>query len=71
MTIKEIIGALNEVSYAELQAAVNTPGAFAYRVSACAKRYYELLEEAKEHGYVGVGCITYAETQLDDEGYKL
>lgn len=71
MTLQEIIAATHEMSYEDIRTDHCTPGTFANRVMACTKRYYELLDESKEHGYVGVGCITYAETQLDAEGYKL
>jgi len=26
--------------------------------------YWRAMEEAKDHGYVGVGCITFAEERL-------
>tara|TARA_B110000503_G_scaffold18292_1_gene26848 strand:+ start:2047 stop:2271 length:225 start_codon:yes stop_codon:yes gene_type:complete len=74
MTLNEIVGALKEISYDELRdvrmvGAVE--GTFAYRVIAAYQRYCELLEIAKHSGFVGVGCITYAEKQLDVEGYTL
>lgn len=28
--------------------------------------YWAAYEEAKDHGYVGVGCITYAEEKLKE-----
>ena len=60
-----------ELSLEELREDCHTPGTFAYRVAVAARRYHELLDESKEYGWVGVGCITYAENQLDAEGYKL
>jgi len=71
MTLKEIAGAFNELSIDELKSDMETEGTFAYRVVAAYYRFHELLVEAKEHGYVGVGCITYAEQLLDEEGFTL
>ena len=71
MTLNEIVGALNELSLEEIRDDSDTEGTFAYRIAAAAGRYYELWEEAKELGFVGVGIITYAENQLDAEGYTL
>ena len=71
MTLNEIVGALNELSVEELRDDCHTEGTFAYRVTAAMRRYYELLEIAEYCGFVGVGCITYAENQLDAEGYTL
>jgi hypothetical protein len=71
MTLNEIWRAFAELSLEELREDYHTPGTFAYRVTAAARRYHELLEIAEYCGFVGVGCITYAERQLDAEGYKL
>ena len=71
MTLNEIVRATNELSLEEIRDDRDTEGTYAYRVAAAARRYYELWEVAKEHGFVGVGIITYAENQLDAEGYTL
>lgn len=71
MTLNEIVCAINELSLEELREDCHTPGTFAYRVSAATQRYHELLDESKEYGWVGVGCIAYAEAMLDQEGYTL
>jgi hypothetical protein len=71
MTLNEIVGAISELSLEEIQSDSQTEGTFAYRVAAAARRYYQLWDEAKELGFVGVGIITYAEEQLDAEGYTL
>lgn len=34
------------------------------RIKTLWKAYLDAQEEAKEHGWVGVGCITYAENKL-------
>jgi len=71
MTLNEIVGAFNELSIDELKSDMETEGTFAYRVAVAARRYHELLDESKEYGCVGVGCITYAEQLLDEEGFTL
>ncbi len=71
MTLNEICRAFAELSIDELRDDCCVEGTFAYRVSAATQRYYQLLEIAEYCGFVGVGCITYAERQLDAEGYTL
>jgi len=71
MTLSEIVGAIGGLTIEEIRADRQTEGTQTYRLAQASYRYYELLDESKEHGYVGVGCITYAERQLDAEGYTL
>jgi hypothetical protein len=71
MTLNEIVEAISELTLEEILADSQTEGTQAYRVAAASRRYYQLWDEAKEHGFVGVGIITYAENQLDAEGYTL
>ena len=71
MTLNEIVGAISELTLEEILADSQIEGTLAYRVAAASRRYHALWDEAKEHGFVGVGIITYAENQLDAEGYTL
>jgi hypothetical protein len=71
MTLNEIVGAISELTLEEILADSQIEGTQAYRVAAASRRYHALWDEAKEHGFVGVGIITYAENQLDAEGYTL
>jgi hypothetical protein len=71
MTLNEIVEAISELTLEEILADSQIEGTQAYRVAAASRRYHALWDEAKEHGFVGVGIITYAENQLDAEGYTL
>lgn len=55
MTFEEICRELSE-----------TAGPRTAELVALAQLYWAAQEEAKEYGYVGVGCITYAQEKLKE-----
>ncbi len=55
-TFSELCEAANDIDFKDETAA--------YRFKMLVDTYNEALVEAKDHGWIGVGCITYAEQEL-------
>tara|TARA_R110000822_G_scaffold164440_1_gene304818 strand:+ start:1816 stop:2049 length:234 start_codon:yes stop_codon:yes gene_type:complete len=68
MTLKELALAISAIPIEVLTRDVHTPGTRSFVLAEFIGSYFQHMRDAElHHNLVGVGCITYAENQLDAE----
>jgi hypothetical protein len=65
MTLQEMMNLLNNMKIEEIELDRDISGTRANILNRLITKYFNSLEHAKVIGYVGVGCISYAEWRTD------